>query len=150
MSFLLNMLAKKLMGCPDHGYIEISAEEVLQRIVEIQVDLGMRIALFLIGLLQGNGFSCPSATLVVDLKHRGWACDMNTLPTKVPNFLDYNTAKVDPSNPMKSYVFESKDIDDSPCPSITSLSFCDDNLRFGSASSMDEAIVYLNKWIKLG
>ena len=120
-----------IIGCPEHGFVEMKADDLYQRTIIIVVRQGRVVSEQTTGLMQGSCFSVEIANPVLELKHlaaRLFRGDLKRGPLE----------RDDPD--LHPYTFSTHDAEDGSAMRILSSGYSDDNLFYigGSEEKLPE------------
>ena len=132
------LAAMRICGFPTQGFLELKANCMDSKYVEIITNKGTAIATFSCGLEQGNPDSPTVANLVILLKHKLW----NSI---CEEFLETRGGIKDK---FHSYTFHISDDKDGKLV-IKMMGYCDDNSRFLSLLDEQDLITLTKKFIQL-
>jgi len=132
------LAAMRICGFPTQGFLELKANCMDNKCVEIITNKGTAMATFSCGLEQGNPDSPTIANLVILLKHRLW----NSI---CEEFLETRGGIRDKCH---SYTFHISDRKDGTLV-IKMMGYCDDNSRFLSLLNEEDLIRLTQRFIKL-
>ena len=76
--------AMLIAGCPNEGYIEMTAEDLNGRLVHIITDIGPVDAVFRCGLPQGSGTACVRSNFIGRMEVLMWNLPLRPIPTPAP------------------------------------------------------------------
>jgi len=132
------LAAMRICGFPTQGFLELKANCMDSKYVEIITNKGTAVATFSCGLEQGNPDSPTIANLVILLKHKLWnsVCE---------EFLEKRGGIKDK---FHSYTFHISDDKDGKLV-IKMMGYCDDNSRFLSLLNEKDLITLTKKFIQL-
>jgi len=126
-------------GFPDQGYVELKANAMEGKHVEIITSKGVIYARFVCGLEQGNPDSPTIANLVIRLKHEIW----KTLTERVKNILIRND-----SHKLATYNFNKCDPRDAKV-TLSRIGYSDDNSIFCSAYFEEDLIPLTTHFLQM-
>ena len=132
------LAAMRTCGFPTQGFLELKANCMDNKCVEIITNKGTAMATFSCGLEQGNPDSPTIANLVIMLKHRLW----NSI---CEEFLETRGGIKDKCH---SYTFHNSDRKDGKLI-IKMMGYCDDNSRFLSLLNEEDLIRLTHRFIRL-
>lgn len=115
----LQCAALRIIGCPPHGYVEMKADDLFLHNVLVITRKGHLWATFLMGLLQGSGFSVATANPVVELKYLAWRLHRCNLQEGLMDTTDPR---------LHAYHFTHTDPQDGTSLQIWAGGHCDDNI----------------------